>query len=153
MTEHTKEPWRVVNCDAVPSDGENGLRLIEIRAGEVFKSPNKHNVAGYIDCGGKFVAHCNTRADLEAEANARRIVDCVNALAGLNPSGVAALIEAAEGLASDVQCLVDCREDCGEWGAECPLQDAPKPDGTIERLQKLLDALANIRGRGNDPRP
>ena len=56
------------------------------------------------------------------------------------------LLEAAEGLASDVQCLVDCRVDCGEWGAECPLQDAHKPDGTIERLQRLLDAIAKARG-------
>ena len=32
------------------------------------------------------------------EANARRIVSCVNALAGMNPDALAGLIEAAEGM-------------------------------------------------------
>ena len=95
---HTKEPWRIVNCDAVPSTNDDGLRLLEIRAGKTCKVASKGNVAGYIDCGGKFVASCNTRADPEAEANARRIVSCVNALAGMNPDALAGLIEAAEGM-------------------------------------------------------
>jgi hypothetical protein len=56
------------------------------------------------------------------------------------------LVDAATALASDVQDLLDCREDCGEWGSECPLQDAHKPDGTVERLQRLLDVLAKIGG-------
>jgi hypothetical protein len=56
------------------------------------------------------------------------------------------LAEAATALASDVQDLLDCRNDCGDWGSECPLQDAHKPDSTVDRLQRLLDVLARIEG-------
>lgn len=86
---------------------------------------------------------CATSSDADAE----RIADCWNACEGIaDPSVVPELVAAARGLASDVQDMIDCRGDCGEWGSECPLQDAHKPDSTIERLQRLLDALAKIGG-------
>jgi hypothetical protein len=70
---HTPGPWRVTNSDVLLTEGDDGLRLIGIYAGEVVKSPHENMVTGYIDCGGKFVASCNTRSDHEAEANARLI--------------------------------------------------------------------------------
>ena len=74
-------------------------------------------------------------------------IDAWNTRPGHDPSVVLELIKAATGLASDVQCLIECRSDCGEWGAECPLQDAHKPDGTIDRLQRLLDILSKLEGQ------
>ena len=88
------------------------------------------------------------RSDPEVKANDDRLFALWNALEGIaNPDVVPEAIEAAKGLASDVQALIECRSDCGEYGAECPLQDAHKPDSTIDRLQRLLDAFAKLEGR------
>lgn len=77
MSEHTKEPWRFQehfsNVYAL-SDGDVGLSI------HIAKTNDAQVEGGHA----------------EAEANARRIVDCVNAFAGLNPSALAGLIEAAE---------------------------------------------------------
>lgn len=56
MGEHTPGPWRVVNNDAVPTEGDDGLRFLTIRAGETFRSPYDQMVSGYIDCGGIEIA-------------------------------------------------------------------------------------------------
>ena len=77
----------------------------------VIRSVDSLNRIADIDCDLSIEA---------ATAVAQRLVDCWNALAGLNPSGVAALIEAAEDL-------------CAE-----------KPGSRARTLR----ALANIRGDG-----
>ena len=104
MSEHTKEPWAVSQYgDIQGPDCADGDAFVAIR---VYGSTRQSRHG---------VARCK-----EAEANLQRAVDCVNALAGLNPSGVAALIEAAEDL-------------CAE-----------KPGSRARTLR----ALANIRGDG-----
>ena len=75
--------------------------------------------------------------DFDYKANARRIVDCVNALAGLNPSGVAALIEAAEAVAN-VEFLAD----------ENLFADDDLGMISVGTVRKARTALANIRGEG-----
>lgn len=86
MTGHTKEPWRF--------DGD-WSRLPSIVAGDV-----REKVIATVTKAG--FPERNSRTP-EQEANARRIVDCVNALAGMNPVALGALIEAAEGLAKTAE--------------------------------------------------
>jgi len=107
VTEHTKEPWAVSRYgDIQGPDCADGDAFVAIR------------VCGSTRQSRHGVARCK-----EAGANLQRAVDCVNALAGLNPSAVAALIEAAE------NAVLEAPSEGGEpW------------------LLALETAIANIRG-------
>ena len=105
MTEYTKEPW--VAHGAFYPHGVKGDILAKDARDVYNATPICRVVAPVTRRQSKDgqhpvdALHATVRRKDQAsiiEANARRIVDCVNALAGLNPSGVAALIEAAEGL-------------------------------------------------------
>ena len=71
---HTKEPW--VYGLAHPAKGEEQFRVFDA---------NGYNVLAKV--GGV----PNTREEMEA--NAKRIVNCVNALEGMNPEEIPQLIE------------------------------------------------------------
>jgi hypothetical protein len=45
---------------------------------------------------GRCVADCGSRSDAIAQANAKRIVSCVNACAGINPAAVPKLLAALD---------------------------------------------------------
>jgi len=70
MSKHTKEPWKVE---------QSGKDMITDEYGTIittgFESPFNDEIC---------------------EANALRIVSCVNACSGLNPAAIPALVEAAE---------------------------------------------------------
>ena len=132
MTEHTKEPW--VAHGAFYPHGVKGDILAKDARDVYDATPVCRVVAPVTRRQSKDgqhpvdALHATARRKEQAliiEANARRIVDCVNALAGLNPSGVAALIDAAENAALG----------------------AP-PEGDEPWLLALEAAIANIRGEG-----
>lgn len=101
MTGHTKEPWHYVI----------GQGVIAIFLGEAL------------------IAEINGD-DQAAEQDARRIVDCVNALEGMNPAALGALIEAAE-----------------EAVRQLKYMDERSPSGTTPAvLARLTAALAALRG-------
>ena len=144
MIEHTKEPW--VAHGAFYPHGVKGDILAKDARDVYDATPICRVVAPVTRRQSKDgqppidALHATVRRKDQAsiiEANARRIVDCVNALAGLNPSGVAALIEAAEKLNS-------------------VLMDAPMyghiSEGTValinDRMRDVEAAIANIRGDG-----
>ena len=77
---HTKEPWRIYKHSAAHVENENGRGVC--------------STGGYADNFSNGAFHD------ENEANARRIVACVNALAGYNPDAVAEVIEALKIMAS-----------------------------------------------------
>lgn len=70
MTQHTVEPWEA--------------RCLLVKGGERLLDTITH-------CGGNL--HPVARRASEAEANARRIVACVNALAGIPTEAIEALPE------------------------------------------------------------
>ena len=124
MIGHTKEPWKLQEgfCNVYAlSNGESGLTTHIAKA-------NDAQVSGGL---------------IEAEANARRIVDCVNALAGIeNP---AAFVEAARGMADKaddaLQALVGVDRLLHQYGLmqgeDCP---------AIEPLRAALTALRATLG-------
>lgn len=63
MTEHTKEPWKI---GTPPPNGEQTIGTYD----------------------GLMVAVSTTGAGVNAEANARRVVACVNAMAGIDDDNV-----------------------------------------------------------------
>ena len=67
-----------------------------------------------------------------AKGNVDRFVSCVNALAGLNPDGVAELVEAANALIDNIY------EECGDLS------------NVREEYKALETALANVKGNPND---
>lgn len=73
MTQHTQEPWEVL--EGVPEGGGIAIGPVLDTVGHIVE----------VTFNGE-----------EAEANAQRIVACINACQGLNPEGVGALLEAAE---------------------------------------------------------
>lgn len=66
MSEHTKEPW---------SQGDGSRNMIYAWKGQVLV---------FTDDGYRIIVSCNQNYPEEAEANARRIVACVNALKGID---------------------------------------------------------------------
>ena len=115
---HTKEPWSVYAA--------GDIICVEPRKQATGYRPNIVDWTGF---------DSNEMPHTKSLANARRIVDCVNALAGLNPSALAGLIEAAERLNS-------------------VLKDAPMTGHISEPTARLIEArmagldtaLANLRG-------
>ena len=79
---HTPEPWHLVGQDIRDADEEN------IVTGSYGDDPE------------------------QAEANANRIVACVNGCAGINPDAVTELLEAAKNM---VRALEECEVDL-PWG-------------------------------------
>lgn len=105
MAEHSKEPWRIDNND------RQGFLIAE--DGRVIKYWNH-----------------NTRDDPIHTQDAVRIVACVNALAGLKPEKVKAMVEV---LAEVVHALNSYHEEhCRQHPAECA------DDMLIERAEVLL---------------
>jgi hypothetical protein len=87
MRKHTKEPWSL----------EERYRLNDQCRGD----PNGYfvpiNGSGWGGLANVVVRLSHTDKDSETGwANARRIVDCVNALAGMNPAAVREVVEALE---------------------------------------------------------
>lgn len=84
---HTKEPWILAaeNC----GQGRN------INSGKDYIA---HSI-GYQRRPG---SNQRTLSETEAEANAKRIVECVNALAGYNPAAVRECVEALRKMVSAV---------------------------------------------------
>ena len=76
---HTKEPWRIYKHSAAHVENENGRGVC--------------STGGYADNFSNGAFHD------ENEANAHRIVACVNALAGYNPDAVADVVAALEQIA------------------------------------------------------
>lgn len=121
---HTKEPWRIdpiYNCDI---ETDSGVHQIANTHPKALAGPHKSG---------------------ECIDNAARIVECVNACAGLNPAAIPDVVDAAIRLSDDVQDLIDGSKDCGDPNYECPMQDAYNPDSTLERLNDLLRALAKLQ--------
>lgn len=94
MTEHrhTPEPWRFDH------GGIYGAESVHI-SGYDYPAPN-----GYGRCSSRSYTDrvCEIVGGFDNEArnaNAARIVACVNALAGLNPDGVADVVEALRAIA------------------------------------------------------
>lgn len=119
MSGHTKEPWFIEYDRGAEAQGiwarvpEFGTQLI----GEVFSE----------DCGDA----------LPHEANARRIVSCVNALAGLDPAALPALIEAARAmLPKNINLDTPHLRD----------SDTVPLDVPIGELRALRTALAKLQG-------
>ena len=95
---HTMEPWIIQKLNHAENEpwyqigwlekGRSIGPICELSGGAVrSRLPVWHPVAEF-----KYLI----ANEMEIEANARRIVDCGNALAGLNPGGIAALVEVAE---------------------------------------------------------
>lgn len=75
-----------------------------------------------ISASGKFIARAQGRfGDDAADANARRIVACVNALAGIPDP--AAFVKAARALADDVDCMLETDASIAAFRAA----DKPQP--------------------------
>ena len=53
---HTPGPWRIADCSQHPTDDDNGVRMLDIRAGEIVLSPYEPMLTGHIDCGGVGIA-------------------------------------------------------------------------------------------------
>lgn len=89
MTGHTKEPWDVF-AQPIKGAGDAALELVN----QVQHTHPIGDAVYLLNANGKCPA--TTGCGPTSEANARRIVDCVNALAGIeNP---AAFVEAARGM-------------------------------------------------------
>ena len=106
---HTKEPWRIYKHSAAHVENEIGRGVC--------------STGGYADNFSNGAFHD------ENEANARRIVACVNALAGYNPDAVADVVAALESIAQgeeevfdeDLGCLVTvsmCEDEMQEIARE-----------------------------------
>lgn len=54
------------------------------------------------------------------------------------------LYYALKALTEDVAIIIERKSNCGDWGAECPLQDSHKKDSTEDRLNAALDVLARV---------
>lgn len=86
---HTQEPWDGIDIDEryfphrVPIVDKNGYRIANVI----------QNPPGNI-------------CDEEAMANAKRIVACVNACAGINPEAVPVLLKMCERVATDIEDFV-----------------------------------------------
>ena len=81
MSGHTKEPWLLSDLTVYT------LRRVKWAGVETFENA----WSATVQPDGQHKTPVK-----ELEANARRIVECVNALAGYNPAALAALVEAAE---------------------------------------------------------
>lgn len=152
---HTPEPWRIGRLTH-PRDYES-----------VRETVGPHEVVVDTDEGVYVLAGCNYNFPQDALANARRIVACVNACAGIPidmleamPSGPAALLPmyarlekqrddllaALEGLTSDIQSLIG--ESCGVSGlhmnGDIASWDELESGGRFERLTHLPCAHAAI---------
>lgn len=85
---HTKEPWHYGDED----EGFDGVEHVQIHAGR-YCDPSFREIARVEAAfdGDKHLPLCE-----ETRSNARRIVSCVNALAGMNPDALADVVEALE---------------------------------------------------------
>jgi hypothetical protein len=84
---HTKEPWEVEADNRTEVCRSTGDELSYVAGWNITSSEREIvGCEGILGCG---------------EANARRIVSCVNAFAGLTPEALAGLIEAATDLCAD----------------------------------------------------
>ena len=110
MSKHTAEPWKV-------SDG----RYIRVRDPQ--SDADKHAICQVYTRG------IGPERQAESDANAARIVECVNALSGLNPAGVKGMVEAATA-------VID-RWDSPDWKIQAPTADV---------MNALRTALANLKG-------
>ena len=108
MSKHTKEPWRVIKIGS----SEHPV----VRAEEL-------DICDCWDHGNNMVP-----GKLEGEANAQRIVDCVNALEGLNPAAIKEVVKALENLVE-----------------VCPCQNGCDPADMSCATMRARTALANIR--------
>lgn len=80
----------------------------------------------------------------EADANGQRIVSCVNALAGLNPEALPALIAAAEEAEKALLCID--YQDIDEDGLATAVA-WPAPAWTKDTIAALRSTLAALRGK------
>ena len=121
---HTKEPWVFRH----ERQGNRVRRFIR----------STTSFVGDIACAFSGTTQGRSIKAEEAEANAARIVSCVNALAGLNPDAVADVVAALEHYAKTYcegygECVGDL---CGKF--------TPEECGGC----KAYAALARIRGEG-----
>lgn len=97
--EWTAGPWRVVNCDVRPTEGDDGRRLFDIRAGEMVNSTYEANVTGAIDCGGVSIAMVGMN-NREADA---RLIAAAPDFAAVAPDAVELLNRYAAYIRDDVR--------------------------------------------------
>lgn len=93
-SQHTPEPWGIMN-DGPAGDGKPWQTYKELRPGLTISSPHNTEpigrLSGYLQ---------------PIEANAERILACVNGCAGLNPEAMSDLMSACEGLCKALNCLL-----------------------------------------------
>lgn len=85
MSEHTKEPWRVVELGDCPGIDADGGEQSVVVFGETCEPNDDGGVRGETLEQGK--------------ANAYHIVSCVNNCKGINPHAVPAMLEALKAIA------------------------------------------------------
>ena len=119
-TKHTAEPWRKVRSQDRLNPHDIGIARDGIQA-------------VLAECYAEFHAKGDVRP-AECEANAARIVACVNALAGLNPEAVPALVEAAEAVDGAFT----------TWLAE--YATGPDEGRALRSITALRAALAAVKG-------
>lgn len=96
-TKHTPEPWRA-GCDDEETEEANVImagNIVVARVEDDEQIRRKHN-KGKVEKAGSTAAADSLD---EVDANARRIVACVNALAGLNPEAVKDVVDEISNIA------------------------------------------------------
>lgn len=121
------EPWKTYQCKGLME------RIIS-------EAP----VSGIAPDGTKLPGF-QVRGEGMNEETAMRIVACVNALAGLDPSALAEVIAAAETALSRLTFCLENQRDCGDPDAECPLHDAHKDYDMAGDAARLRAALAKLK--------
>ncbi len=111
---HTPEPWGIADRFGACNVSASGGRSICSTGGYQNNSLDSGDVR------------------IENEANAARIVSCVNALSGLNPEGVRAVVEAARKLS---------------FAAQTTGGTAGRDDGLVAAIDAMEAALAKVRAQ------
>lgn len=112
---HTPEPWQVDDCE--DAQGNHTLRSWE---------DNCHGATDIPSIG-----------TIPMEANAARIVACVNACAGIDPSAVPSLVDALEDLVET-------------WADDDYQTHAGMVEIEADTLREIMRRLALAKGRTDD---